>query len=602
MSNSNTRYQPLSASAITNATNSIYAPRSKNCKSLSDSITSDASRLFSPTFFDEELGPPIRPTLTSASFMNAAPDDPRFYEDCGQGYDDFDSNPSMTASAIPGAWGPSAVFSMGLGKSTGHHNSSHNPLYDKLLPDLEPDEYVNSYVDPEHRPYADPAFGVLFVVSFAAMMITGIVLFFTTSGVPVSQIVAGSVYNTLYRSSGLLTFLTILAVGVGVGWIWTMKRFVRPIVYLTVVAIPASCLSLFAVIFTNSILGKFQDNPALGQQYNGSMVWSLVTLAIGSSSGYLLMQKRRQIDQTIYIIELACDVLQSNPSVFLYSLALTGGFIVFSITWFAFFSRLWIVNPESSSTSTYGSNYSSFSVLFFVFMYFWTSSVVQNVQKTMIAGVVAEWWYNPRGRRRVIHYINGIELLGSENADKEVERSKTRKALKVALTTSFGSIVFASLIMAIVTTTQTIVKFLKQRTRNMDRRTSQWLVYALVYCALTASTFCEAAVTCTRLFRRNLVLGLVTSTVTKLILALGVGAIALGTSAWAFFYASRGVGSPYAWIVGILGGIIPYFIVSFLSNIVQNTVDACFIYYLMDLDNDSCHCEPAHRIFGTAMQ
>ncbi|TPX37791.1 hypothetical protein SeMB42_g05484 [Synchytrium endobioticum] len=58
---------------------------------------------------------------------------------------------------------------------------------------------------------------------------------------------------------------------------------IRPIVHLTVVAIPASGLSLFAVIFTNSMLGKFQDNPTLGQQHNGSTVSSLVTLAIGAS-------------------------------------------------------------------------------------------------------------------------------------------------------------------------------------------------------------------------------------------------------------------------------------------------------------------------------
>ncbi|TPX31755.1 hypothetical protein SeLEV6574_g08512, partial [Synchytrium endobioticum] len=40
---------------------------------------------------------------------------------------------------------------------------------------------------------------------------------------------------------------------------------IRPTVHLTVVARLASCLSLFAVIFTNSIRGKFQDSPALGQ-------------------------------------------------------------------------------------------------------------------------------------------------------------------------------------------------------------------------------------------------------------------------------------------------------------------------------------------------
>ncbi|TPX47148.1 hypothetical protein SeLEV6574_g02815 [Synchytrium endobioticum] len=52
-------------------------------------------------------------------------------------------------------------------------------------------------------------------------------------------------------------------------------------------------LSLFAVMLTNSILDKFQDNPALGQQHNGSTVSSLVTLTIGASSQYLLMQKNR---------------------------------------------------------------------------------------------------------------------------------------------------------------------------------------------------------------------------------------------------------------------------------------------------------------------
>ncbi|TPX46469.1 hypothetical protein SeLEV6574_g03212 [Synchytrium endobioticum] len=46
------------------------------------------------------------------------------------------------------------------------------------------------------------------------------------------------------------------------------RVLIRPTVLLTVVAIPASCLSLFVVIFTNSILDKFQDNPALGQHHN----------------------------------------------------------------------------------------------------------------------------------------------------------------------------------------------------------------------------------------------------------------------------------------------------------------------------------------------
>ncbi|TPX34778.1 hypothetical protein SeLEV6574_g08254 [Synchytrium endobioticum] len=59
---------------------------------------------------------------------------------------------------------------------------------------------------------------------------------------------------------------------------------ISPTVHLTVVARLASCLSLFAVIFTNSIRGKFQDNPALGQLHNGNTVSSLVSLAIGASS------------------------------------------------------------------------------------------------------------------------------------------------------------------------------------------------------------------------------------------------------------------------------------------------------------------------------
>ncbi|TPX35361.1 hypothetical protein SmJEL517_g02225 [Synchytrium microbalum] len=588
-------YKPLSASAL--VSNSLYGPTSNNrnnTNNMEASTTSSASGLFTPQFFDEELGPPIRPTLSTGSFMRVSPNDKRFdHQDNAFESDDddldYDGSSSMAASTVPGAWGPSGVFSKGFGRTV---PSKSNPLFDKLLPDADLDDQPNPYANPSDRPYADPLFGILFIISFAAMFITGIVLLFTTSSVPFSSIVPGSVYGTLYKSSGLLTMLTTLAIGVGALWIWTMKRFVRPIVYLTVVAIPLSSLSLFAVLFTNSIVGIVNDSPDLSPQYSGSIVVSLVTLAISA---------------------LACDVLQANPSVFLYSLGLMGGFVVFSIVWLIFFSRLWLINGVNGAG--FGNNASPIAIIFFLFMYFWSSSIFHNVEKTMIAGVVAQWYFNPSGRRRVIHHINGgDDLLGG---DSDTSSDKTKRALTVAVTTSFGSIAFASMIMAIVSTSQAIVRFIRRRTQKMDRVASSWLVYvdsmlttistltenlnsySLVYCALTASSFCEAALTCTRLFRRNLVLGLVTSTVTRLVLGLGVGSIALGTGTWAFFYASRGMNSPYAWVVGVVGAIIPYFVVNFLSSIVQHTVDACFIYYLMDLDSDSCHCEPAHRIFGS---
>jgi hypothetical protein len=76
-------------------------------------------------------------------------------------------------------------------------------------------------------------------------------------------------------------------------------------------------------------------------------------------------------------------------------------------------------------------------------MYFWTSAVLLNVEKMTIAGVVGRWYFKGE-------------------AEETYVKDQTLRNLKNSLTKGFGTVCFASLILAIVQTLQVIIRYLKK--------------------------------------------------------------------------------------------------------------------------------------------
>ena len=126
-----------------------------------------------------------------------------------------------------------------------------------------------------------------------------------------------------------------------------------------------------------------------------------------------------------------------------------------------FFVDEWLMNP--------GSNY---LITFFVFMFLWTSSLFQNLEKITIAGVVGEWYFQPVEQQSIDKQDEAplleekdeeSDLLGSIiKATSSDSSSSTIKNLRMASTTSFGSVAFGSLILSLTQGLQFLVGFIRK--------------------------------------------------------------------------------------------------------------------------------------------
>ncbi|KAJ3290761.1 hypothetical protein HDU79_002975 [Rhizoclosmatium sp. JEL0117] len=449
------------------------------------------------------------------------------------------------------------------------------------------------FKDPLERQPKDALFALLFAGAMLAFVVAAV------NAVRIAKHEDGeelrkTVYAAFKNCAGVLVGVSAASVLAGICWIMAMSAFVRPIVWGSICAIPVLCLALFTFILTDALLGKSNDPVYLEPQYNGMIILSFVFLIASFVSGAFLYKERRNIDKAINIIHLACQILWETPSIFTLSLGIMGIYAVFSFSWAFAFSHLFLSRDptappsESITTSTEG------AILFFIFIHFWFTAVLSSIEKMTIAGVVGQWYFG-----RAI--------------DETYDEDLVTKSLKGSLGPGFGSICFASLVVAAVEVTQFVIRTIRKNSRGrpssaflalldscMDctsRAISQISSYTLIYCGITGASVCEGATLCTRLFRRNLVVGMATAGITRTLLFLGASGAAGGVGAGTFFYAARGVGSPYAWVVGSVGAFVPFYVVRFMSQIIQNTVDATFICYMLDVDSNANNCQEAHEIF-----
>ncbi|KAJ3344383.1 hypothetical protein HDU83_005285 [Entophlyctis luteolus] len=485
--------------------------------------------------------------------------------------------------------------------------------HSSTLPRATPDQsqYILSL---KERPPRDSVFALLFAAATIAFCIAAVVAVRSAKHEEGEEL-RHTVYAALRNSFGVLMGVSAASVLASIVWIMCMSAFVKPIVWGSIIAIPVLCLGLFTLILTDALLGKAHDPIYLNPQYNWMIVLAVAFLIASVGSGTFLYRERHNIDRAVNIIHLACQILWETPSIFTLSLAILFIYTVYSFLWAFAFSHLFLTqNPNSDgvtkSTAT--------TIGFFVLMHFWTSAILSSVEKMAIAATVGQWYF---GR----------------SVDETYDEDLVAKSLEVAVGPGFGSVCFAGLVCGTVEAVQFGVRRIRrvecfclrfchhlvvekphQNIRGnalqtfamktldsaltfLSNVTSQITSYTLIYCGLTGASLCVGAVKCSRLFRRNLVLGMATAGITRAILYFGATAAAGGVGAGAFFYAARGDGSPYAWVVGGVGAVVPFYVVRFMSQIIQNTIDATFVCYMLDVDANANNCQEAHDIFENEM-
>lgn len=129
--------------------------------------------------------------------------------------------------------------------------------------------------------------------------------------------------------------MVLLGVGVGCLWLFFVKCLARPVLYITALAIPLVLFGIMTKLLANAVSGRINGPEVLQVEYSGLIAISAIGLVAILLAAYFVSKQQRRIESTIVVVELADDILKSNPKIF----ALAFGFVIV----YALFIGLWVV-------------------------------------------------------------------------------------------------------------------------------------------------------------------------------------------------------------------------------------------------------------------
>ncbi|RHY11007.1 hypothetical protein DYB25_004772 [Aphanomyces astaci] len=151
-------------------------------------------------------------------------------------------------------------------------------------------------------------------------------------------------------------------------------------------------------------------------------------------------------------LKLACVALSNHKSIFALALLFIFVQVAWLVTWslsaVGVYQLFRSADPsceqEESRGELCGGAGFNVTIFFLLVSVYWGQQVIQNVMTCTVAGTVATWWYNAR------------------------TESAVAGSLYRSLTSSFGSICFGSLIVAVLQALRTIVRTIKNKAAEDD--------------------------------------------------------------------------------------------------------------------------------------
>jgi hypothetical protein len=237
---------------------------------------------------------------------------------------------------------------------------------------------------------------------------------------------------------GLILGLSAIAVVGSFAWLFLLSRYAMVVLNVTGLVLPLT----FLFISVNGFITFLQIPPNDFEfgEYKLMALFSFMGMVGAIFSGIMIWRRRWMIKTLEVVIKLASNVLKANPTLFLLSFSLTAVHFLFSLLWLWLFSHIFLHGELVSIGDIVrlvllGST--KVTAIFFIIMYFWTSSLLQNIEKTTVASVVGEWYF--------------------EAYDSPITTDETIEHFKYVSSRSFGPIAFASLILGAVRMIQFLV-------------------------------------------------------------------------------------------------------------------------------------------------
>ncbi|EGE81526.2 hypothetical protein BDDG_04468 [Blastomyces dermatitidis ATCC 18188] len=250
-----------------------------------------------------------------------------------------------------------------------------------------------SMTHPDFEPPQHDAFwGNLFLISLVGMFATAFLIYLHTSLPEGKPILGDTIYSTLHASFFLLAIYTLVSILVSLLWLAFLRSYVRPLVYLVLLAVPLILYTFALFPFIASFGGAWH-----GQSIQDKVMrWgSLVPAIIASVWVYSVIQGRFSTEKAISILEFSCRILASNPAL----LAL--GFITLAViaswtwVWILMFTRVFLGGHISTTKNMFIINAGSWWLaVYFILIYLWSLGVISGIQRTVTAATVSQWYFH----------------------------------------------------------------------------------------------------------------------------------------------------------------------------------------------------------------
>ncbi|KAJ5470848.1 hypothetical protein N7530_008205 [Penicillium desertorum] len=238
----------------------------------------------------------------------------------------------------------------------------------------------------------DAFWGQLFLISLAGLFASAFLVYLHTSTPSGDKSNWGdTIYMTVHGSFFLLGMYTIVSVLVSLLWLALLRSYVRLLVHVILVAVPAILYSFSLYPFISSFKGPWHGTSIQDK----AMRWgSAVPFLIATMWIYNVVRGRQSIGKAIGILEFACRILAANPELLVLGLGALVCVVSWTWTWMLMFTRVFLGGHLVKSKSFIIDVGSWWLGIYFVVVYLWSIGIIAGIQRAVTAATVSQWYFH----------------------------------------------------------------------------------------------------------------------------------------------------------------------------------------------------------------
>lgn len=305
---------------------------------------------------------------------------------------------------------------------------------------------------------------------------------------------------TTAEKNGLITALAVgavVAAAMSAGYVFLMKRFGQQLIKISLMFQVA--LLLLSAVFMVLL---------------GAWVFAFINLLFAGLTALFYYWSRHRIPLASLIMGTVCEITSKYPAT--YGTAVTT--ILLNLVYWIY----WSIATVGVITKWQNSAGANLLWIYCVFSGYWVGQVFNNTLHVTISGVTASYYF-----------LEGTSMM---------PQNPTAASAKRALTTSFGSICFGSLIIALIRTMRAMLREAIRRGSIMaviancilgciESLVEYFNSYAYVHVAIYGKSFCEAAKDTWRLVKTSGISAIINDSLVGSVLSMGSFLVGLTSAA-----------------------------------------------------------------------